>query len=67
MNHIFFFASLGLSLGKKEDKLGIRASSTCTLNLEDCSIDPENILGGLGLGFKIAMMTLGIQFYVIIY
>nr|UTI67597.1 acyl-CoA dehydrogenase [Kerria lacca] len=48
----------GLSLGKKEDKLGIRASSTCTLNLEDCSIDPENILGGLGLGFKIAMMTL---------
>ncbi|KAK7588266.1 hypothetical protein V9T40_005511 [Parthenolecanium corni] len=48
----------GLSLGKKEDKLGIRGSSTCTLNFEDCQVDPGNILGEPGFGFKIAMMTL---------
>ncbi|XP_071448455.1 short-chain specific acyl-CoA dehydrogenase, mitochondrial [Hetaerina americana] len=48
----------GLSLGKKEDKLGIRASSTCNLIFEDCLIPEENILGEPGLGFKIAMMTL---------
>lgn len=48
----------GLELGKKEDKLGIRGSSTCTLNFEDCKIPKENILGEPGLGFKIAMMTL---------
>jgi butyryl-CoA dehydrogenase len=48
-----------LSLGKKEDKLGIRGSSTCSLIFEDCSIPKDNLLGELGLGFKIAMMTLG--------
>jgi butyryl-CoA dehydrogenase len=48
----------GLSLGKKEDKLGIRASSTCNLILEDCRIPGENLLGEPGFGFKIAMMTL---------
>ncbi|KAK6967418.1 short-chain specific acyl-CoA dehydrogenase mitochondrial [Biomphalaria glabrata] len=48
----------GLSLGKKEDKLGIRASSTCYLIFEDCSIPAENILGKPGMGFKIAMQTL---------
>lgn len=48
----------GLSLGKKEDKLGITGSSTCSLIFEDCSIPDENILGKLGMGFKIAMMTL---------
>ncbi|XP_039752242.1 short-chain specific acyl-CoA dehydrogenase, mitochondrial [Pararge aegeria] len=48
----------GLELGKKEDKLGIRASSTCSLIFEDCEIPKENILGEPGLGFKIAMMTL---------
>ncbi|XP_073994272.1 activator-recruited cofactor subunit 42 isoform X1 [Rhodnius prolixus] len=48
----------GLSLGKKEDKLGIRGSSTCNLIFEDCEIPQENILGQPGLGFKIAMMTL---------
>lgn len=48
----------GLSLGKKEDKLGIRASSTCSLIFEDCRVPEENILGELGLGFKIAMTTL---------
>ena len=53
---------LGLSLGKKEDKLGIRGSSTCNLIFEDCEIPPESILGKPGMGFKIAMMTLGIYF-----
>ncbi|XP_041348458.1 short-chain specific acyl-CoA dehydrogenase, mitochondrial-like [Gigantopelta aegis] len=48
----------GLSLGKKEDKLGIRASSTCNLIFEDCRIPKENILGEPGFGFKIAMITL---------
>jgi len=46
-------------LGKKEDKLGIRGSSTSNLIFEDCSIPEENVLGDLGMGFKIAMMTLG--------
>jgi len=48
----------GLSLGKKEDKLGIRGSSTCNLIFEDCEIAKENLLGEPGFGFKIAMMTL---------
>ncbi|XP_069683427.1 short-chain specific acyl-CoA dehydrogenase, mitochondrial [Periplaneta americana] len=48
----------GLSLGKKEDKLGIRGSSTCSLIFEDCEIPKENLLGEPGMGFKIAMMTL---------
>ncbi|XP_049943103.1 short-chain specific acyl-CoA dehydrogenase, mitochondrial [Schistocerca serialis cubense] len=48
----------GLELGKKEDKLGIRGSSTCSLIFEDCSVPEENVLGELGMGFKIAMMTL---------
>ena len=49
----------GLELGKKEDKLGIRASSTCYLIFEDCEIPRENLLGKPGMGFKIAMTTLG--------
>ncbi|CAH0385643.1 unnamed protein product [Bemisia tabaci] len=48
----------GLSLGKKEDKLGIRASSTCSLIFEDCKVPEGNLLGEPGMGFKIAMMTL---------
>ncbi|CAG0893181.1 unnamed protein product [Darwinula stevensoni] len=48
----------GLALGKKEEKLGIKASSTCNLILEDCEIPKENVLGDLGMGFKIAMDTL---------
>jgi len=48
----------GLSLGKKENKLGIRGSSTCNVILEDCMVPPENILGAPGMGFKIAMSTL---------
>lgn len=48
----------GFSLGKKEDKLGIRGSSTCYLIFEDCEIPQESILGEAGFGFKIAMKTL---------
>ncbi|EDV94899.1 short-chain specific acyl-CoA dehydrogenase, mitochondrial [Drosophila grimshawi] len=48
----------GFSLGKKEDKLGIRGSSTCQLIFEDCEIPKESLLGTAGLGFKIAMKTL---------
>jgi butyryl-CoA dehydrogenase len=48
----------GFSLGAKEDKLGIRASSTSNLIFEDCVIPKENLLGNLGDGFKMAMMTL---------
>ncbi|XP_071863900.1 activator-recruited cofactor subunit 42 [Bombus fervidus] len=48
----------GLSVGKKEDKLGIHGSSTCSLIFEDCILPKENILGEPGMGFKIAMMTL---------
>ncbi|EGD82346.1 short-chain acyl-CoA dehydrogenase [Salpingoeca rosetta] len=48
----------GLTLGKKEDKLGIRASSTCNLIFEECRIPKENLLGSSGQGFKIAMATL---------
>ncbi|MGH0162720.1 UNVERIFIED_CONTAM: hypothetical protein FKN15_064235 [Acipenser sinensis] len=48
----------GLSLGKKEDKLGIRASSTANLIFEDCRVPRGNLLGQPGMGFKIAMQTL---------
>jgi len=48
----------GFSVGKKEDKLGIRASSTCELILEDCKVPKENVLGEPGKGYKIAIETL---------
>lgn len=48
----------GFSVGKKEDKLGIRASSTCELVLEDLRVPKENILGEPGKGYKIAIETL---------
>jgi len=48
----------GFTVGKKEDKLGIRASSTCELILEDCHVPRENILGEPGKGYKIAIETL---------
>ncbi|MDO4799335.1 MAG: acyl-CoA dehydrogenase [Bacillota bacterium] len=48
----------GFRIGKKEKKLGIRGSATCELIFEDCRIPEENLLGGIGKGFKIAMMTL---------
>ena len=48
----------GFSLGKKEDKLGIRASSTCEIILEDCKVPAANVLGEPGKGYKIAIETL---------
>jgi len=48
----------GFQVGKKEDKLGIRASSTCELILEACRVPKENVLGDLGKGYKIAIETL---------
>ena len=48
----------GFTVGKKEDKLGIRASSTCELILEDCRVSKENVLGEVGKGYKIAIETL---------
>ena len=48
----------GFSVGKKEDKTGIRASSTCELILEDCRVPKENVLGDPGKGYKIAIETL---------
>lgn len=48
----------GFTVGKKEDKLGIRASSTCELVFENCEVSEENILGEVGKGYKIAIETL---------
>jgi short/branched chain acyl-CoA dehydrogenase len=48
----------GFQVGKKEDKTGIRASSTCELILEDCRVPKENVLGEPGKGYKIAIETL---------
>ena len=48
----------GFSVGKKEDKLGIRASSTCELVLDDCEVPEGNVLGEVGKGYKIAIETL---------
>lgn len=48
----------GFSVGKKEDKLGIRASSTCELLLDNCRVPKENILGEVGKGYKVAIETL---------
>jgi len=48
----------GFTVGKKEDKLGIRASSTCELILEDCRVPAANALGEAGKGYKIAIETL---------
>ncbi|MGH7445357.1 MAG: acyl-CoA dehydrogenase [Longimicrobiales bacterium] len=48
----------GFTVGKKEDKLGIRASSTCELILDACQVPKENVLGDVGRGYKIAIETL---------
>ena len=49
----------GITTGKKEEKLGLRASDTCELYFENCKVPKENLLGNIGEGFKIAMNTLG--------
>lgn len=48
----------GFTVGKKEDKLGIRASSTCELLFENCEVPASNVLGEVGKGYKIAIETL---------
>jgi alkylation response protein AidB-like acyl-CoA dehydrogenase len=48
----------GFTVGKKEDKLGIRASSTCELIFEDCRVPAANVLGDVGKGYKVAIETL---------
>jgi butyryl-CoA dehydrogenase/short/branched chain acyl-CoA dehydrogenase len=48
----------GFTVGRKEDKLGIRASSTCELILEDCHVPKANVLGEAGKGYKVAIETL---------
>ena len=48
----------GFTVGKKEDKLGIRASSTCELILEDCRVPREGVLGEAGKGYRVAIETL---------
>lgn len=49
---------MGIKIAKKEQKLGIRASSTCTLNFDDLRIPEENIIGGIGKGYKLAIEIL---------
>ena len=48
----------GFAVGKKEDKLGIRASSTCELLLDECRVPQANVLGEAGKGYKVAIETL---------
>lgn len=48
----------GFSIGKKEEKMGIRGSSTCELIMENCIVPKENLLGKVGKGFSMAMKTL---------
>lgn len=48
----------GLAVGKKEDKLGIRSSSTCEVILDDCRVPAGNVLGEAGKGYKVAIETL---------
>jgi alkylation response protein AidB-like acyl-CoA dehydrogenase len=48
----------GFTVGRKEDKLGIRASSTCELILENCQVSAANVLGEVGKGYKVAIETL---------
>jgi len=48
----------GFQVGKKEDKLGLRSSSTCELILDNCRVPRENVMGEIGKGYKIAIETL---------
>lgn len=48
---------MGVQIAKKEQKLGIRASSTCTLNFDDLKIPAENVIGGEGKGYKAGLLV----------
>jgi alkylation response protein AidB-like acyl-CoA dehydrogenase len=50
---------MGIQIAKKEQKLGIRASSTCSLNFDDLKVPAENIIGGEGLGYKVGRSVIG--------
>ena len=50
----------GFSIGKKENKMGIRGSNACELIFEDCVVPKENLLGKIGKGFKVAMTSLDV-------
>lgn len=45
---------MGVQIAKKEEKLGIRASSTCSLNFDDLKVPEENVIGGEGKGYKVS-------------
>jgi len=47
---------MGIQIAKKEEKLGIRASSTCTLNFDDLKVPEGNIIGGEGKGYKVSSL-----------
>ena len=47
---------MGIQIAKKEEKLGIRASSTCALNFDDLKVPEENIIGGEGKGYKVSFL-----------
>ena len=48
---------MGIKIAKKEQKLGIRASSTCTLDFDDVKVPLENVVGGEGKGYKVALLV----------
>jgi short-chain 2-methylacyl-CoA dehydrogenase len=55
---------MGIQIAKKEQKLGIRASSTCTLNFDDMRIPAENVIGQEGQGYKVSGTTTLLFFWV---
>jgi len=52
---------MGIQIAKKEEKLGIRASSTCTLNFDNLKIPEENVIGGEGKGYKVSTLLVCIM------
>lgn len=58
-NNLFILCVLGLIKGKRDDKLGIRAASSCNIILDNVIVPSENMLGNEGDGFKIAMSGIG--------
>lgn len=58
-NYSYLFYVLGLTKGKRDDKLGIRAASSCNIILDNVIVPTENMLGNEGDGFKIALSGIG--------